>query len=132
MKRYIIYIIVLFCLWGCKSRTIYVPVESKKTEYIDRVKRDSIFMKDSVFIDRFFKGDTMLIVENRYVLEYRDKLKVDTINITDSIQVPYPVVEVKEINKLKIWQIVLMCLGLIPICYGCYKIFRIFSTIKKV
>ena len=89
--------VVLLCLTGC--RTQYVPVESVRTEtqYIDRLQRDSIFVKDSVFIKE--KNDTIYLTKWR--VEYREVLRVDTFNIVkvDSINT---IVEVEK--KLTKWQ----------------------------
>lgn len=90
----------LMCLLVfCSCKTKYVPVETIKidTIYINKLKRDSIYMYDSVFVRE--KGDTVLIEKYKYL--YRDKLVRDTlyINRTDSVQVPYPVE--KELTK---WQ----------------------------
>jgi len=43
-------------------------------------------------------------------------------------QVPYPVVTIKEVNKLFTWQMVLMCIGAFAIVYSIY---RIYLYIKK-
>lgn len=80
-------------LGGCKTK--YVSVPEIHTEYITRVdttvRRDSVYLKDSVYVER--KGDTMYI--NKTV--YRDrfhhiyKVKTDTIVKRDSVNVAYPV-----------------------------------------
>lgn len=82
----LILMLLLLMLASC-SKTIYVPVESKRTEYIDRIKTDSIHITDSVHIRE--KGDTVWLT--RWRTEYRDRLKVDSILIRDSISVPYPI-----------------------------------------
>lgn len=125
--KYLIYIIIVFSLIGCKSKTIYVPVETVKTEYVERLQRDSIFMQDSVFVDRFVKGDSIFFIKEKYKYLYRDKLKVDTIYRDSLMQVPYPVVEIKEVNRLKTWQIILMCLGGILIGFVGYRLLSFFK-----
>lgn len=111
---------VLTC---CKSKTVYVPVETVKTEYRDRITRDSVRLYDSIFIRE--ANDTVRI--ERFKVVYRDKIKRDSIFIHDSIQVPYPVIEYREINKLHSWQIILMCMGGFMIGYsGCY-LFRVIA-----
>ena len=85
------FIFVVLIFSGCKSKTVYVPVETVKKEYIDRLKRDSIFMSDSVFVDRFLRGDTVFLTKEKYKYVYKDRLKVDTIANTDTIRVPYPI-----------------------------------------
>ncbi len=85
-----VFIIAVLCLFSCRSIK-YVPVETVKTEkkYIDRVKRDSIHVHDSIFV--LIKGDT--VFRDRYHIVYKDMCFRDTtyIHKTDSVQVPYPV-----------------------------------------
>lgn len=92
------------CMTGCK--TVYVPVETVKMEFIERVRRDSIHLLDSVIIREKsgFRVDTVEITRWRF--EYRDKLRVDSVYITDSIQVPFPVE--RQLSK---WQRIKMDLG---------------------
>lgn len=127
----LIYTIILatisIILIGCKAKTVYVPVESVKTEYRDRLERDSIHLYDSIFIDRWKSNDTVFLTKEKYKYLYRDKLVRDTICKTDSIAVPYPVVETKEVNKLKSWQIILMVLGGVLIGYLGFILVRLFK-----
>lgn len=77
-------------IWSCRA-VRYVPVETVKTEkeYIDRWKRDSIHVLDSVFV--LVKGDT--VFRDRYKTVCKDRILHDTtfIERVDSVQVPYPV-----------------------------------------
>ena len=90
-----IYTIILcfsaLLLVGCKSKTVYVPVETVKTEYRDKLVRDSIHQVDSVFFDRYLKGDTMFITKEKYKYVFKDKLVRDTVRQDSIVQVPYPV-----------------------------------------
>lgn len=121
-----LFIGILFCLAlsSCKTKYIHVPVETVKTEkeYIDRWHRDSIRVKDSTIVNK--AGDTVHIEKYKYV--YKDKLIRDSIFITDSIKVeiPYRVEVVKEVNRLRNWQIVLMILGGVAIGYIGFGLFR--------
>lgn len=101
--KWIIIIILIFFIWllsGCKTEMVYVPVETVKTEYIDRLQRDSVHLYDSVFMK--LKGDTIWLEKYKYL--YRDKLVRDSIFKTDSIQVPFPVEVEKEVNRLTSFQ----------------------------
>ena len=120
--------VVLLCLTGC--RTQYVPVESVRTEtqYIDRLQRDSIFVKDSVFIKE--KNDTIYLTKWR--VEYREVLRVDTFNIVkvDSINT---IVEVEM--KLTRWQQTKMNIGTgvvyaVPILIA-VGLFLLYRKLKK-
>ncbi|WP_166786360.1 hypothetical protein, partial [Dysgonomonas capnocytophagoides] len=70
-------------------------------EYRDKLIRDSIFQKELVRI--YQKGDT--IFKDSIVYEYKNKFIKDTVNINDTIRVPYPVKgDTIEVNKLKWYQ----------------------------
>ena len=86
--------ILISLLSGCKS-VQYVPVETVKTDsvYIDRFQRDSIYQRDSVFVNRWTAGDTVYQDKVVWKYVYRDKVKYDTVSVlrSDSVRVPYPV-----------------------------------------
>lgn len=128
MKR-LIYTIILatisIILIGCKAKTVYVPVESVKTKYRDRLERDSIYLYDSVFVERWKNNDTVFLTKEKYKYLYRDKLVRDTICKTDSIAVPYPVIETKEVNRLTSFQsFQLWCGRIILILIFSYFVFK--------
>lgn len=86
--------IILSLLAGCKS-VQYVPFETVRTDsvYVDRYLRDSIYQRDSVFINRWTAGDTVYQDKVVWKYVYRDKVKYDTVAIlrSDSVRVPYPI-----------------------------------------
>lgn len=78
--------LVAFCLFcvGCKS--VQVPTNTRdsiRTEY----RHDSIyiFKHDSIFRDRWRKGDTTYIVTEKWMTQYKDRTKEvhDTIRTTE-------------------------------------------------
>ena len=91
-------VIILTC---CKTteRVEYVPVETVKTEYRDRIVEtyDSVHITDSIYVA--VKGDTTLVY--KYRVRWKLKLVHDTayVNRTDSIRIPYPVEK-----KLSKWE----------------------------
>lgn len=110
--RIIIFCIVLLML-GCRS-VKHVPVETVKTEkeYVDRWNRDSVYIRDSVFV--LVKGDTVYKDRTRTV--YRDRYSRDTAYISkvDTIQVAYPVEVIKEKYRVpkSLWWLVILLAGL--------------------
>lgn len=105
MKRLFIYIVCVLLVLsfiGCRTRIQYVPVESVRTEYKDRLQRDSIYFRDSIIMRE--KGDTVFIDRWRYL--YKDRLVTDTLLVSDTIRVPYPVE--KELTR---WQQTKMDVG---------------------
>ena len=127
MKKLIL-LIILFALFGCTKR-IYIPVTTTITEieYRDKLIRDSVYLYDSVLIER--KGDTVFNTKIKY--KYISKLIKDTVSIRDSVYIEKPIEVVKEVNRLTKWQRwrlnflwVLMAGGL---GYVIIKIKRLFS-----
>ena len=120
-----IILFVLQVLGSCKTNTVYVPVESIKTEHKDKFIKDSVYSYDSVFLK--LKGDTVYF--EKYKTVYKDRLLLDSVFLSDSIQVPYPVEIIKEVNKLSGWQNFLMWTGIITcvllLCFVGYKIIMI-------
>lgn len=104
--RVLLYICIAFCLIGC-TKTVYVPVESVRVEYQDRYLRDSIYRYDSVYFA--VKGDTVWL--EKYKILYKDRFFRDSIFIQDTIQVPYPVNKIVEVNRLRWYQQTLMWIG---------------------
>lgn len=87
------------CVICACARVQYVPVETIKTDSVRvvDVQRDSIYVQDSVIVRE--KADTIFVT--RWRTEYREALRVDTVQIvrTDSVQ---NVVEVeRELSKLQ-------------------------------
>lgn len=86
---FVLCFLTVFAMCGC-SATKYVPVESVRTEYVDKVveKRDSVHVLDSVIT--YLNGDTTYIYKYRNV--YKDVLRRDTFMVVrrDSIYVPIP------------------------------------------
>lgn len=108
-------IILLLALGSCRTKVQYVPVESVRTEYSEKLLRDSIYHVDSVLV--YSKGDTLTITKTRY--KYRDRWHRDSVYVRDSIQVPYPVEVVKEVARpLQPLQKILMWIGGIVLGIG--------------
>lgn len=101
--------ILISLLSGCKS-VQYVPVETVRTDsvYIDRFQRDSIYQRDSVFVNRWTAGDTVYQDKVVWKYVYRDKVKYDTVSIlrSDTVRVPYPVE-----RRLTTWEQVRLNVG---------------------
>ena len=101
-KATIIALSIIFLMSGICSctRKIYVPVQSVKIEYKDRLQRDSIYMLDSVRIVQ--RNDTIFMERWRTEFKYRNLR--DSIFINDTLRIPYPVKEIEYINRLNWFQ----------------------------
>ena len=119
------FLLFLTIVISCKTTTkvVEIPVETIKTEYIEQIKYDSIYHKDSIYIMQ--KGDT--IYNNKVQYLYKYKYLRDTINITDTIPTIVTVKDTQYINKLYTWQKLLMTVG---IGFVLYWIVRLVIYIK--
>ena len=117
MRKILFLLFMILLLGSCKvkEKIVEVPIPQIKTEikYIDKVKYDSIYLKDSVYIVQ--KGDT--IYNNKVAYRYKYKYFKDTITInkTDTITRLQKVTKIKVQNQLNIVQKVLMYIGLFSI-----------------
>jgi hypothetical protein len=101
MKHTSIFTALLLCVCSSCKTPQYIPVETVKTEYRDKIVRDSVFRYDSVFVKQ--TADTIFFERYRYL--YKDKIIRDSIFKTDTIRVPYPVEVVKQVKApLTSWQ----------------------------
>ena len=115
----LIYLYIMFSFIGCTT-TKYVPIESVRTEYINKVEKDTVIINNDRLIKE--KGDTIYIVNTKYV--YKTKNKIDTILKVDTIPIIQEVEVIKEVNKIKDWQLILMVLGGGMVAVVGYKIIR--------
>lgn len=128
--RSLLIAILIFIVVSCTT-TKYVDrpvlVETVRTEYVNQLYKDSIFIHDS--IDRFISGDTVYQYKYKYIYKYFNR--TDTVVKTDSIEVPIEIktTEVKEVNRIKGYQSFLMCFGFVFILILVYKVIKFIKTI---
>lgn len=111
MKTIIYILTILLASAICSCRSVeYVPRETIKhdTTYINKLIKDSIYLKDSVYIHS--KNDTVFVEKYKY--QYIDKVVRDTSYVvkSDTISVPYPVEK-----RLTRWQQLKLDIGGISI-----------------
>lgn len=100
MKK-ILVLIFLLTLILSSCRTIkYVPVDKVKNVYVDKFVRDSIHVRDSIFIKQ--KKDTVFVYKTKTLFKY--KYQRDTLSKTDTITKIQKVTVVKKTNELNSWQ----------------------------
>ena len=111
MKKILIFIVCMFCIGACKTieKTVEVPVEVIKKEYIHDVKIDSVVIRDS--IDRYLKGDTFFVYKLQTKFKYINN--TDTIMRIDTIPkiITTTTIKEKKVNHLYWWQKILMGVG---------------------
>ena len=100
MKTAYVILTILLASAICSCRTVkYVPVETVRTDtvYSNYSRMDSIFVRDSVYINQ--KGDTVTEFRYKYVYKYKDRIDTLYISSRDTVSVPYPVEK-----ELTAWQ----------------------------
>lgn len=93
-------------LTSCKSREPTI-VERVRTDTvrITQQQRDSIYLRDSIFVNQWQSGDTIFQMRDRWYTRYVMKERTDTFYKAkvDSVPVPYPVIK-KVPAELTWWQ----------------------------
>lgn len=105
----------IVCISSCKH-TEYIEVEKVKKEYVNNYLKDSVYVKDSVFL--YVNGDT--IYKEKTKLVYRDKLIKDTVCLVDSV--PYKVfvdrIETKHPKyEIYLWFYVILSVGCVLVYF---------------
>lgn len=90
-------ICLVFILSSCK--TVYVPVEKERVVNNYEYKTENVYHQDSIYITEKEKGDTIYITEFRY--KYIDKVRTDTIHMTDSIYTEKIITKTVELKPKK-------------------------------
>ena len=82
---------VLLFLFLCGCRTEYVPVESVRYDslMIEKLMRDSVFVRDSVYLKE--KGDTIYKYKDKYVYVYKNRVDTFYMEKIREREVPVPV-----------------------------------------
>lgn len=129
MRKILFLLFMTLLLGSCKvkEKIVEVPIPQIKTEikYIDKVKYDSIYLRDSVYIVQ--KGDT--IYNNKVAYRYKYKYLKDTVTVnkTDTIIRLQKVTEIKVKNQLNIVQKVLIYIGLFSILLFLIILYKYFK-----
>ena len=79
MKTYLLSLVLLL-LCSC-TKTQYIPVETTviDTLRITKIQRDSVYCRDSIFVDKYRNGDTVYIVKTNTRIMYKNVYHNDTI-----------------------------------------------------
>ena len=125
----VLVVILLLCVISCRS-VQYVPVETVKHDsiYINKAQYDSIYNRDSVYLER--AGDTVYLYKYKYIYKYKNLTDTMYVTKTDSIQIAYPVEIIKEKYRVPkfLWWLVILLAGLsVP---SILKILRKLKVIK--
>lgn len=113
MKRISFAMVAALLLQGCRTPAPTI-VERVRTDtaYVSKIQRDSVWLHDSVMVERWLRGDTVFEFRDRWHVKYVERLRVDTVYRArvDSVPVPYEVVKEVE-RRLSWWQQLRLWLG---------------------
>ena len=131
---FVLLMLVMSAVCSCSTPRVGERIV-RDSVYIDRLKRDSIYQRDSIYI--IVKGDTVFKYQYKY--SYRDKLVRDTVAVVRRDSIPYPVEVSKYVErKLSWWQTTLLWSGvlawllIILILWRNGYITKLLSLIKKL
>ena len=131
---FVLLMLVMSAVCSCSTPRVSERIV-RDSVYIDRLKRDSIYQRDSIYI--IVKGDTVFKYQYKY--SYRDKLVRDTVAVVRRDSIPYPVEVSKYVErKLSWWQTTLLWSGvlawllIILILWRNGYITKLLSLIKKL
>ena len=97
--HYMLPAVILFILLsGCKTHTVYVPVERTTVEYKDRLRLDSIFYRDTIRLHS--RGDTVF----KDIVRWRERFVWDTVYHERTDSIPITVEKQVLVNYLTKWQ----------------------------
>ena len=106
---FVLLMLVMSAVCSCSTPRVGERIV-RDSVYIDRLKRDSIYQRDSIYI--IVKGDTVFKYQYKY--SYRDKLVRDTVAVVRCDSIPYPVEVSKYVErKLSWWQTTLLWSGVL-------------------
>ena len=106
---FVLLMLVMSAVCSCSTPRVGERIV-RDSVYIDRLKRDSIYQRDSIYI--IVKGDTVFKYQYKY--SYRDKLVRDTVAVVRRDSIPYPVEVSKYVaRKLSWWQTYLLWSGVL-------------------
>ena len=99
---------ILACAFlGSCTTTKYVPVIEHRTDTLiqTNLQHDSVYVRDSVYVHEYQKGDTIFSTTIKWSTKYVEREVHDTtyISKTDSIPTPYPVEKRVEVEKPLTW-----------------------------
>ena len=121
MKKLVIILATLLMLAGCKTKERVVTVIESHTDTLwqSHTLRDSIRIHDSIYVNQYLKGDTVVVEKQVWHTAWRERVKTDTVykSKTDSVPVPYPVIKEveKKLSKTQKW---LMGVGVLSLLVG--------------
>ena len=87
-----VFLMLALCSTGCRSPQ-YIPYPVEKvvhdSVFVNRMSRDSVYRRDSIYVDR--TGDTVYIYRDKYLYLYRDRTDTLFRDRVKTVREAYPV-----------------------------------------
>ena len=113
--KYLILVLFIFINTSCgTTKVVEVPVETIKTQYIDKIQHDSIYIDTSTEVITI--NDTVYKTKIQY--KYKYKYKRDTICIRDTIPKIVKAKEIEYTNILTKTQKTFYWIGILVTIFG--------------
>ena len=80
MVAFIVLLCLVLSMISCTTtKYVEVPVTHTDTLIQTKVQRDSIWKHDSIYLHEWMKGDTVYIEKTRWLTDYKERLRIDTV-----------------------------------------------------
>ena len=120
-KKAVVTFIVILLLASCSPRIRTIQLKEVHTEWQDRVRIDSVYIRDSIRESERKTGDT--VWRDREVWRWRERTVRDTIRFHKTDTIPLPVEVVREVprpffgevRRTAVWLCLPLILGIIAL-----------------
>jgi hypothetical protein len=111
---------------GCTTvREVVVTQQHTDTVWQNHTLRDSIHVRDSVWVERWTQGDTVYVIKDRWKTEWHERLKTDTVYMskTDTVYIEKTTEKTNTLTWFERWRVrigtfIFIVLGLFAIYCG--------------
>lgn len=84
----VLFFVMAVCAASCKTRYIAVPEYHVRDSVVMRCVKDSVLLRDSVFVNSYVKGDTVFVDKVKQTYVYKDRVRTDTVAVARRDSVP--------------------------------------------
>ena len=120
-------LLVTFVLNSCKPKEIIIS----HTEYVERVRYDSIYLQKYDSVRIIEKGDTVLIEKYKTVFKDRLKIQKDTILRTDTVVFKTVPEEIEVIREVPVHGFLWWTGLVVNIAGGIFMVYKIYKTLTN-
>jgi hypothetical protein len=117
VKKFIIIFGIFGLLVGCSGTKLSKSDHATEREVQTRIQIQTqidsvmIYKRDSIYIRE--KNDTVFVEKWHTSIKYRDRIRTDTLRVSDTVRITSSVTETVEVevNKLTGWQVIQIAAG---------------------